>query len=94
MSKYKINIDKPVPTKEEINKFKNFDNLVSDYSKLHSPWILLNHLYHNRKLMRLFIVLVAILIAVFFGTQYNEKETNPPDKVVEEKEAVDLEHQR
>jgi hypothetical protein len=83
MSNYKINIDKPTPTKEETSKFKNFDNVVSDYKKLHSPWDLLKELYQNKKLIRIFIVLIAILIAVFFGTHETEEENRIDEKIEE-----------
>ena len=74
MSDYKINIDKPDPSKQETNKFKNFDNVVNDYKKLHSPWDTLKDLYKDKKLIRIFIVLLAILIAVFFGAQNSNEE--------------------
>ena len=83
MSKYKINIDQPTPKKEETNKFKNFDNVVSDYRKLHSPWDLLKVLYRDKKMIRIFIVLLAILIALFFGTHHSAEDNNGIDEAVE-----------
>ena len=83
MGKYKINIDKPTPKKEETNKFKNFDNVVSDYRKLHSPWDLLKDLYRDKKLIRIFIVLLAILIAAFFGTHHSAEDKKGIDEKVE-----------
>ena len=74
MGNYKINIDKPSPKKEQTSRFKNFDNLVDDYKKLHSPWHLLKGIYKDKKLIRLFLVLMAVLIALFFGTY--EQEVN------------------
>lgn len=83
MSNYKINIDKPTPTKEETSKFKNFDNVVDDYKKMHSPWALLKELYRNKKLIRIFILLMAVLVAVFFGTHTAEQEEGIDEKVKE-----------
>ncbi len=73
MGKYKINIDKPTPSKEQTKKFKNFDNVVSEYKTLHSPWQILKGLYKDKKIMRIFIVAMAVLIAVFFGAKQAEK---------------------
>jgi hypothetical protein len=69
MENYKINIDKPSPKKEDTNKFKNFNNVVSDYKKMHSPWSLLKGLYRDKQLIRIFIIIMAVLIAIFFGTK-------------------------
>ena len=71
MGNYKINIDKPSPKKEQTSTFKNFDNLVDDYKKLHSPWYLLKGIYKDKKLIRLFLILMAVLIALLFGTYEN-----------------------
>lgn len=89
MSDYKINIDKPDPSKQETNKFKNFDNVVNDYKKLHSPWDTLKDLYKDKKLIRIFIVLLALLIAVFFGAQNSNEEVKEtliemPDEIRED----------
>jgi hypothetical protein len=90
MSNYKINIDKPTPTKDETSKFKNFDNVVDDYKKMHSPWILLKEMYRNKKLIRIFIVLMAILVAVFFGTHTPEKHEGIDEKVEDVKKKIDV----
>jgi hypothetical protein len=88
MSKYKINIDKPAPSKEEINKFKNFENVVSDYKKLHSPWDLLKDLYKDKKLIRIFIVLLAILFAVVFGTQESDENNGINEQVKDSQKEI------
>ncbi len=69
MDKYKINIDKPNPSKKDTEKFKNFDNLVGDYKKMHSPWQLLKVMYKDRKVIRLFIIIVAVIVAIVFGVK-------------------------
>ena len=73
MKKYNFNIDKPNPTKKDTDKFKNFDNLVSDYKQLHSPWRLLKVMYSDRKVIRLLILIIAVAVAVVFSLNERDK---------------------
>ena len=69
MSNYKINIDKPNPSKEESAKHKSFDNIRLDYETIHKPFELRKRLFRDKKLIRFFILIVAVLLALFFGTK-------------------------
>ena len=69
MDNYKININKPNPSKKDTEKFKNFDNLVNDYKKVHSPWQLLKVMYKDRRVIRLLVIIAAIVAAIAFGVK-------------------------
>lgn len=69
MSKYKVNINKPNPSDQEIDQFKDFDNMVNTYGEIHRPWYALKELYKGRKLIRLVIIIIAIALAVYVSSK-------------------------
>ncbi len=81
MSNYKINIDKPDPSKEETNKFMDFDNLAKDFETAHKPFEFRKRLFKDRKLIRLFMIIVAVLLALLFSqneeTEQSLEEEQP-----------------
>ena len=80
MSDYKINIDKPNPTKEETSKFKNFDTIAKDFETVHKPMEFHKKLFKDKKLIRFFILLLAVLLALFFGRKEEKEETKPQEE--------------
>jgi hypothetical protein len=58
--RYRIHIDKELPSNQEIRKHQNFDSLLKDYKEMHSPLTLRQKMHRNRKILR--IVLIAGLI--------------------------------
>ena len=82
MDNYKINIDKPNPSKKDTEKFKNFDNLVNDYKKLHSPWQLVKVMYKDRKVIRLLVLIAAVAAAIVFGVQHEEQEQKKEETTI------------
>ncbi len=66
MAKYKININKPLPSSKKIADYKNFDNVLSSYSKMHRPLYLLRNIYRDQKLLRWIIFFMIILLTIYF----------------------------
>ena len=83
MSKYNIRKNKPAPSDEEINKYKNFDKVVKkaaiyEYKQATRP------IYKNVKFMGIVAVVVALGLIVLFEN-YEEKGINKPittDKII------------
>lgn len=74
MRKYKVNREQPVklPSKEAIEKYKNFSRLTHDYDKIvKRPKV---PLYKDKRMffVLLFIALMAVLLAQ--AAQENEEE--------------------
>ena len=74
MRKYKVNREQPVklPSKEAIEKYKNFSRLTHDYDKIvKRPKV---PLYKDKRMffVLLFVALMAILLAQ--AAKENEKE--------------------
>ncbi|MEO1450917.1 MAG: hypothetical protein AAFV07_15415, partial [Bacteroidota bacterium] len=61
MSRYKVHIDKPLPDKAQIAKFKNFDEVHARY-QTHTRFQVWQNLYRNP---RAFAALVAIVAVIF-----------------------------
>jgi hypothetical protein len=80
MSKYKINIDKPSPSKKETQDFKNFDSLQKDFVTIHKPTEFHKKLFKDKKLIRFVILLLAVLLAVFFGKNANDEQTEQEEQ--------------
>lgn len=80
--KYKINIDQPLPSEENIAAHKDFGRILADYHNLTQP-IYRKPLYKNPKA---FIGLVFILTVAFLVFWAVEKEEKDKEKEAEMKE--------
>ncbi len=80
MSKYKINIDKPNPSKKETQDYKNFDSIQNDFVTIHKPVEFHKKLFKDKKLIRFVILLFAVLLAVFFGKSSDDEQTEQEEK--------------
>lgn len=80
MSKYKIHIDKQPKSKEEHEKDMNFDKLMEDYKKYYSPFKTRQLMFKDRKLIMLFVVIIALALAIYTSMKNppKEKEKTPP----------------
>ncbi|MEZ4849163.1 MAG: hypothetical protein R3B93_11210 [Bacteroidia bacterium] len=64
MSKYKINIDKPLPDPEVIQKYKNFDSLYDQY-RVNTRFEFWRSLYRNPAYFAGMVAVFAVLFLVF-----------------------------
>ncbi|MBC7450153.1 MAG: energy transducer TonB [Cytophagales bacterium] len=84
MSKYDIRKDKPMPSDEEINKYKNFDQVLKksaiyDYKKATKP------LYKNVKFVGVIAVFVAVGLIFLFESDEEHSitiQTNKTDSIL------------
>lgn len=54
--------------------------MVNTYGKIHRPWYALKDLYKGRKLLRLFIIIIAIVLAVYVSHRSLHKPPTTDDK--------------
>lgn len=78
MSKYKIHIDKKSRTKKELEKDMNFDQLMGEYQKYYSPYKTRRLMFKDRKLIMLFVVIIAVALALYTSLKKeNNKKSSP-----------------
>lgn len=82
MSKYKININQPLPDDTTINSKKDFGKVYRDYNKIHQPWWVLRNFHKNKQIRRILIYLFILLLTLYFTSHYFKKEE---EKVKKEK---------
>lgn len=74
MSKYNINIDPELPTKEETKSFQNFDSIIGDAQNIHRPSFVVQNIHKNFRLVKVVILIMIVLLALFFSHKYNEEQ--------------------
>lgn len=83
MAKYKFNIDKKLPSKEVINKHKNFDHLVGNYKKMFNYKPTSKPFLRNPKVLHVLILILVIALLMIFHVERkakNEKNIIPTSK--------------
>lgn len=73
MAKYKINIDKKLPSKEETKSYQAFDTVLNDYEEVHKPHRFLWGMLRNFRLVKLFILINIVVFTVYFSHKHREK---------------------
>ena len=81
MTKIKVNINKPDPPKEVIHKYKNFDNFMDTYQKLHTQEGIRDMWYRDRKKLAFIAVIISLLLIWLFSeNEQSEKDQNEKPK--------------
>jgi len=85
-NKYKININKPVPTDQEINQFKNFNRVMQQYNRRTGHRKMQpNFLQRINRYIPVLILAIVVLIMIFIFRVVNEnkanKQTAPSPKI-------------
>ena len=76
-SKYKININKPVPSDQEINQFKNFNRVMQQYNRRTGHRKMQpNFLQRMNRYLPVLILAIIVLIMVFIFRMVNEEKNN------------------
>lgn len=74
MNKYKININKPMPSDEVINQKKNFNDLLGSFEELHKPHLLVKNRHKKRRTIQIIVMVVAVFLALFFTKESTEND--------------------
>jgi len=72
MPKLKVNINKPDPSKETIQKYKKYDSVIDTYHKLHSPRGIRELWYKDRRLLALIVTILMLLLILLFEGEFDE----------------------
>jgi len=72
MSKLKININKPDPSKESIQKYKKYDSVIDTYHKFHSPRGIRELWYKDKRLLALIVTILMLLLILLFEGEFDE----------------------
>ncbi|MCP4520147.1 MAG: hypothetical protein GY827_00355 [Cytophagales bacterium] len=65
-SKYKINVNKPMPSDEEINQKKDFSRLMNTYEEVHkNPHKFMNNRHKKMKYIMAIVVIIAVALALY-----------------------------
>lgn len=84
-NRYKINVNKPVPTDQEINKYKNFNRVLQQYRRTGHRKMQPNFLQRLNKYIPLLILAIIVLIFIWIfkvvNTTKNSGQTSPSPKV-------------
>lgn len=75
MNKYKININKSMPSDEVINQKKNFNDLLGSFEELHKPHLLIKNRHKKRRTIQIIVMVVAISLALLFAKESAEDDT-------------------
>ncbi|MEO1416796.1 MAG: hypothetical protein AAFW00_16040 [Bacteroidota bacterium] len=71
MSRYKINIDQPLPDPQVMRKHKDFDSLYDAY-RVNSKFEFWRNIYKNPRFFGIFVILAAVGFLVFDSVQEEE----------------------
>lgn len=86
MAKIKVNINKPDPPSKRIQKYKNYNNFVDTYKKLHTPKGIWEMWYYDRNRLAMIVVMLMLLLIFILSDWENEgknKKDQTPKKKVE-----------
>jgi hypothetical protein len=65
--KYKFRKEKNMPAQDEINRYKNFSDLINTYNDFHNYRKATRPLYKNKKFMGVIILVIIVLMAIFLS---------------------------
>ena len=77
MSKYNINIDPKLPTKDETKSFQNFDSIIGDIQNIHKPSYVIQNIHKNFKLVKILILITIILMTLYFSGRTTKQNIRP-----------------
>lgn len=84
-NKYKININKPVPSDQEINKHKNFNRVLQQYRRTGHRKMQPNFLQRMNRYIPLLILAIVFLILMWIfkvvNADKNTGQTAPSPKL-------------
>lgn len=84
MTKIKVNINQEDPTPEVIRKYKNYDNFITSYHKLHTPRGIHELWVKDRVKFSMIVVFIVLLLLYIFGEMDEApKEEAPKENQVE-----------
>jgi hypothetical protein len=86
MSKLKININKKEPPAHIIRKYKNADNFMSVYKKLHKPSGIREMFVKDKVKMSMIAVLLMLLLMWVLSDENLKPEDEKPRNKIELKE--------
>ena len=75
MTKIKVKIDRQDPPREVIEKYRNFDRFMDNYSKYYSTRGIRNLLYRDRKKMAMIVLIVIFILLWLFSAEDAEAIT-------------------
>ncbi|MEM1137314.1 MAG: hypothetical protein AAGI07_15860 [Bacteroidota bacterium] len=75
-NKYKININKPVPSEQELNKYKNFNRVLHQYRRSSHRKMQPNFLQRMNRYIPVLILAIIVLIFVLIFKMINEDTEN------------------
>lgn len=64
---YKVNINPIVPSKEKIDKSKNFDKLIQKHEMIYRPFEVRKKMHRKRNVIMLVVSLIAVGLALLFS---------------------------
>lgn len=81
MTKIKVNIDKEDPSPETIRRYKNYDNFITSYQKLHTPRGIHELWMKDRVKFSMIVVFIVLFLLYLFGElNFDEHEEQPAEK--------------
>jgi hypothetical protein len=79
---YKINIDRPLPSDEQISRHKDFGRILADYHNLTQP-IYRVPLYKNPKAFLGLVFIATVALLVFWAVEQEDKDLEKAKKQAE-----------
>ena len=76
MTKIKVNINKEDPKPETIRKYKNYDNFITSYQKLHTPKGIYELWMKDRVKFSMIVVFIVLIMLYIFGELGNDGNEN------------------
>jgi len=73
MTKIKVNINKEDPKPETIRKYKNYDNFLTSYQKLHTPRGIHELWTKDRVKFSMIVVFIVLFLLYLFGELGNDE---------------------
>lgn len=80
MTKIKVNINKDDPKPETIRKYKNYDNFITSYQKLHTPRGIHELWMKDRVKFSMIVVFIVLFLLYLFGELGNDESPKPEPK--------------
>lgn len=69
MTKIKVNINKEPPSRKVIHKYKNFDNFIDTYHKLHTQKGIREMWYRDKKKLAYIAIIICLLLILLFANE-------------------------
>ncbi len=80
MAKHDVHRNPKLPSREDTEKYQNFNSIINDYESVHKPWWVLQNILKKPKLVRILVLAVIVILTLIFTHQhYNHDSPNEPD---------------